>query len=245
MFEPLDRSSELPLWVQLRNRLRDQIKSGKLGINAKLPTEAALCETFGVSRAVSREAMADLVRSGLAYRIKGSGAYTSSPQKDEDFISMAMGFSDEMASKGNIIKTQVLHQSSRAPNFHEATLLGISQTSEVTALRRLRSVDGVLRLLVNTVVPSSAAPGLHKIRLEDRSLYEVLRRQYGVHVARAERWIDTVLPDEEMSTLLKLDTLEPLLRIESVAFTKEGRAVEHYIAWHRCKDTRLHIRTQS
>jgi hypothetical protein len=44
------------------------------------------------------------------------------------------------------------------------------------ALRRLRSVDYELRLLDETAVPDDLAPGLHRTRLENRSLYDLLRR---------------------------------------------------------------------
>ncbi len=241
----LERDSGTPLWIQLRDILRQQIASGQLGVNAQLPSEADLGEIYGISRIVVRETLADLVRSGLIYKIKGKGAFISTPKRDEDFISMVLGFSDEMAIKGRIVRTQVLGQALRAPDEKEALALSLQADAQVTSLRRLRSVDGNVRLLVSTVVPTDVAPELHKIRLEDKSLYEVLRRQYGLHVARAERWIDAVLPDADTMALLQLETLEPLLRIESVAFTKEGRAVEHYVALHRCQNTRLHVRTQT
>ncbi|MDH4450666.1 MAG: GntR family transcriptional regulator [Rhodoferax sp.] len=241
----LERDSGTPLWIQLRDILRQQIASGQLGVNAQLPSEADLGEIYGISRIVVRETLADLVRSGLIYKIKGKGAFISTPKRDEDFISMVLGFSDEMAIKGRIVRTQVLGQALRAPDEKEALALSLQTDAQVTSLRRLRSVDGNVRLLVSTVVPTDVAPELHKIRLEDKSLYEVLRRQYGLHVARAERWIDAVLPDADTMALLQLETLEPLLRIESVAFTKEGRAVEHYVALHRCQNTRLHVRTQT
>ena len=240
----LQRDSGTPLWIQLRDILRQQIVTGELGVNAQLPSEAELGEIYGISRIVVRETLSDLVRSGLIYKIKGKGAFISTPKKDEDFISMVLGFSDEMALKGRVVKTQVLHQSQRAPEEKEAIALSLQSSAEVTSLRRLRSVDGNVRLLVCTAIPTDVAPELHKIRLEDKSLYEVLRRQYGLHIARAERWIDAVVPDPKTMELLQLSTLEPLLRIESIAFTKDGRAVEHYVALHRCQNTRLHIRTQ-
>jgi len=93
----LERDSGVPMWTQLRDILRQQIASGELGVNAQLPSEAELGEIYGISRIVVRETLADLVRSGLIYKIKGKGTFISTPKKDEDFISMVLGFSDEMA----------------------------------------------------------------------------------------------------------------------------------------------------
>jgi len=240
----LDRNSESPLWAQFRDALRLQILQGVLPIGAKLPSEAELGDQFGISRIVVREALADLVRNNLIYKIKGRGAFVSARERDEDFVSTVLGFSDEMERKGRSVRTQILTQELRAPTEQEAASLGLTEPdAQVVALKRLRSVDGELRLLVETVVPADLAPGLHRTRLDDRSLYDVLRRQYGLRLVRAERWIDAVLPDAATCELLDLPQPEPLLRIESIAYGANGRPLEHYRALHRCKTSRLHVQT--
>jgi GntR family transcriptional regulator len=241
----LDRASETPLWVQFRDAILKQILRGDLPVHAQLPSEAELGERFGISRIVVREGLSDLVRSGLIYKIKGKGAFVSARQRDEDFVSTVLGFSDEMQSKGFAVRTRVLEQELLPAGEKAGRMLGLTPSDLVTSLRRLRSVDGELRLLVRTFVPSDLAPGLQKVRLEDRSLYDVLRRQYGLRITRAERWIDPVMPDVETSALLHLDGPEPLLRIESVAYAANGRALEYYLALHRCQSSRLHVVTKA
>lgn len=239
----LDRNSSSPLWTQFRDALRARILQGELAVGTKLPTEAEFGEQFGISRIVVREALADLVRNGLIYKIRGQGAFVSARERDDDFVSTVLGFSDEMERKGRTVRTQVLIQELRAPNESEARALELKSGDQVVALKRLRSVDGELRLLVETAVPADLAPGLHRTRLENRSLYDVLRRQYGLRIVRAERWIDAVLADAQSSALLEITGHEPLLRIESVAFGANGRPLEHYSALHRCQSSRLHVQT--
>lgn len=239
----LDRNAGAPLWMQFRDVLRSRILQGDFGVGTKLPTEAEFGEQFGISRIVVREALADLVRTGLIYKIRGQGAFVSARERDEDFVSTVLGFSDEMERKGLTVRTQVLEQELRAPTEQEASALELKDGDLVVALRRLRSVDNELRLLVETAVPADLAPGLHRTRLENRSLYELLRRQYGLRIVRAERWIDAVLPDAPTQDLLGITGQEPLLRIESIAYGASGRPVEHYRALHRCQSSRLHVKT--
>ena len=239
----LDRSAGTPLWTQFRDVVRGKILQGELAVGDKLPTEAEFGEQYGISRIVVREALADLVRNGLIYKIRGQGAFVSARERDEDFVSTVLGFSDEMERKGRTVRTQVLLQELRAPTAHEASSLGLSEDSQVVALKRLRSVDGELQLLVETAVPADLVPGLHRTRLENRSLYDVLRRQYGLRIVRAERWIDAVQPDAQTCELLGMKDPEPMLRIESIAYGANGRALEHYRALHRCKSSRLHVQT--
>lgn len=239
----LDRASDMPLWSQFRDSLRNVILSGDLAVGDKLPTEAELGEQFGISRIVVREALADLVRSGLIYKIRGQGAFVAAREREEDFVSTVLGFSDEMERKGLTVRTQVLSQELRGATAAEAQAMSLTADDPLIALKRLRSVDNELRLLVETCVPADLAPGLHRVKLENRSLYDVLRRQYGLRIVRAERWIDAVLPDEATAELLGLTVPEPLLRIESLAFNQNGRVLEYYKALHRCKSSRLHVKT--
>lgn len=239
----LDRNAGAPLWTQFRDLVRGKILQGELAVGAKLPTEAEFGEQYGISRIVVREALADLVRNGLIYKIRGQGAFVSARERDEDFVSTVLGFSDEMARKGRTVRTQVLVQELRAPTPQEAAALALNEADLIVALKRLRSVDGELQLLVETAVPADLAPGLHRARLENRSLYDVLRRQYGLRIVRAERWIDAVAPDAETCELLGVGSAEPLLRIESIAYGVNGRPLEYYRALHRCKSSRLHVQT--
>jgi hypothetical protein len=65
-------------------------------VGTKLPTEAEFGEQFGVSRIVVRETLANLVRSGLIYRIRVQGAFVSARERDEDFVATVPGSSDAM-----------------------------------------------------------------------------------------------------------------------------------------------------
>ena len=60
-------------------RLSADIRGGRLGPGARLPTEQALTSTLGVSRAVVREAVAALRADGLVVTRRGSGAYVADP----------------------------------------------------------------------------------------------------------------------------------------------------------------------
>ncbi|MBI1777454.1 MAG: FadR family transcriptional regulator [Proteobacteria bacterium] len=66
-----------------RAKLSDQIYeavfslivSGELPQNSRLPTEAQLCQRFGVSRPIIREALARLRDDGLVFSRQGSGSF--------------------------------------------------------------------------------------------------------------------------------------------------------------------------
>lgn len=59
----------------LAQELRDALREGRYGTNGRLPTEAALVTTHGLSRQTVRRAMQDLVSEGLIYRVPGRGTF--------------------------------------------------------------------------------------------------------------------------------------------------------------------------
>ncbi len=237
----LDRASRTPLWIQLRTLLRAEIESAVYGPDDQLPSEAQLQERFGVSRAVVREALGDLVAQRFVYRIKGKGAFVAPRKLDEDFVGSVMSFSGEMSQRGRVVTTLVLEQVAEVPSARVAASLRQAPSDIVVRLRRLRAVDGRQRLLVTSTLPGRLVPGLERANLDNVSLYDTIRRRYGLDIAYAERWIEPVLPTREEAALMEVAPTTPLLRIESISWTADGRAIEHYDALYLTEGSRLHV----
>lgn len=64
-------------YLEVANRLRDQILAGELSAGDRLPTEAELCERFGVSRSTIREALRMLSSQRLVTTSRGVGGGSS------------------------------------------------------------------------------------------------------------------------------------------------------------------------
>ena len=65
---------EEPAYRAVAQSLRDQIRTGAYPPTRRLPTDAELGETFGVSRQTVRQAFNQLVAEGLVYRVRGRGS---------------------------------------------------------------------------------------------------------------------------------------------------------------------------
>lgn len=72
-FEQITRTEHLP--TRIATQLAERIHSGALAAGEKLPSESALSKTFGVSRTVVREAIAQLRNEGLVETRQGVGAF--------------------------------------------------------------------------------------------------------------------------------------------------------------------------
>ncbi len=77
----LDRSSPIPLFIQIANTLRESLqtdlKSGRLKPGDSFATERAICEQFGGSVITAKRVLDDLASEGILVRQQGRGTYVA------------------------------------------------------------------------------------------------------------------------------------------------------------------------
>ncbi len=78
--------SHIPYYIQLMDLLKTQIVKKKWGPGEQIPGEQDLCETYGVSRTVVRQALRELELEGVITRRKGKGTFISEPKISEGLI---------------------------------------------------------------------------------------------------------------------------------------------------------------
>lgn len=98
-------------YMTIYNDLKERIRSGAYKDNDKLPTEAELGATHGVSRVTSRKALELLERDGLIYRKQGAGSFVadrssqvSEALRDNRMVSMLLPFSTRQGRAVDIIR---------------------------------------------------------------------------------------------------------------------------------------------
>ena len=74
---PIDRESATPIYKQIIQFLRDEIESGALLAETRLPSTRSLAESLGVNRITVTNAYAELEAEGLIYGKTGSGFYVA------------------------------------------------------------------------------------------------------------------------------------------------------------------------
>ena len=73
--ETIDKKSHLPAYAQLAGILKQRISDGTFQPGARLPSEAAIAERFGISAMTARKAMGLLAEEGLLSRVQGLGTF--------------------------------------------------------------------------------------------------------------------------------------------------------------------------
>lgn len=78
-FQQLSRTEHLPR--RIAEEIGRGIAGGRFASGDRLPTEHILAQTFGVSRSVVREAIAQLRNEGMVETRQGVGAFVTDPQR--------------------------------------------------------------------------------------------------------------------------------------------------------------------
>jgi GntR family transcriptional regulator len=229
----IDFNSPIPYYLQLYALLLESIEGGEWQQGDRLPGEHALCEDFGLSRSVVRQALGMLEKGGLIVRRRGKGAFVAEPRISESLAQKLTGFHQDMREQGRRIFSRVLSQTIIPAPVGIARLLELEAGSPVVHLERLRFVDGEPIVLVSSYLPASLCPGLEDVDFSEQSLYARLSGDYDLHIARGRRTIAAVAADERTSHLLEVALGAPLILLESVSYEECGRPLETYRALDR------------
>lgn len=233
------RGGATPLWRQVQAALTERIRARQLAEHDRLPSEAELCRSFGVSRTVVREALAQMVNDGLIYRLQGKGAFVRGQREEHGFAGTNVGFSGDLQEGARRVTSRILRQEVTTPSARICRHLRLGPQERVVAVDRVLSVDGVPRAVVRCAMLAVAVPGLERAPLENRSLYDTIARQYGIVLVQAERWIEALSLGAEDAALLEVAPGTAALCIESVGSSAQHGTIEYYTAHYLTDRSRL------
>lgn len=241
MNETINFESRIPYYIQLMDILKEKIQSGEWTSGAQIPGEQDLCELYGVSRTVVRQALRELELEGVINRRKGKGTFISQPKISEGLAQKLTGFYQDMVERGLKPVTKVLHQNVTPANEKVAGFLNIPLGENVIDILRLRFINEEPIQLVTTYVPFEICPALASVDLTNRSLYEFLETECGVFIAKGRRYIEAVLANESEAMLLGIERGAPLVMLDSISFSEDDNPVEYYHALHRGDRSRFEV----
>lgn len=237
----IDRSSYIPLYVQVKDALKDLIEGGGAKPGEQLPGEPELCRIFDVSRTVIRQALRDLELQGLIVREKGKGTFVAEPKLREALFQELTGFYGDMAAKGRPPVSRVLKQEIIPAARKIAAYLRLKQGAPVVHIDRLRFVDGEPLVLVATYLPAARCSGLEQVDFTRRSLYAYLETAYGLVIDRGRRVLEAVPASDYEAGLLGIKKGAPLILLDSVSYLADGSPIEYYHALHRGDRSRFEV----
>ncbi|MFW5454614.1 GntR family transcriptional regulator [Thioalkalivibrio sulfidiphilus] len=220
----LAASSVQPLYMQIKEVLKQRILDGEYAPHARLASESELMKQFGVSRITVRQALRDLHTEGLVFSVQGKGSFVSKPKAVQD-IQRLLGFGEAMAAKGYETSTKVLRiQTCRAPK-DVAAALELGSGAQVVEIKRIRYLNREPVSVDHSFFPVHIGESLFGRDLA-RDIFPMLENELGIPLDHADLRIEAVSADEELAALLNVEPASPLLRINRLVLSQDGTPVD-------------------
>lgn len=222
--KPLELESGAPLYQQLEQRILQLVATGAFDDATPLPTEAALCKAFGLSRATVRRCFKDLVDEGHVVRRRGQGTFVSHG-RDVDGISYSLNFSAEMEAQGRVPSSRILRFCAARPHEAVAKRLRLTGADEVWEISRLRMADGCPMRIESVYIPKSLLPGLTRRDLT-HSLYGAIAERTGLMPASAREAYEAITLSRSEAKVLEQPAGSPAFRRVRTTFDAAGAPFE-------------------
>lgn len=219
--------SDLPLWRQIADTLRDEIAAG-LPPGARLPTEAELARRFGVNRHTVRRALAALAEAGQVHARRGAGVFVLAPPMDYP-LTRHTRFTAAIAASGRVAGRTILMAQVFPASEAEAGALGLPPDAPVLRVEGTSRSDGVTVSHFRSAFPHARLPGLHAAFADGLGVSQALAACGVPEYTRAWTRLSAHLADTLLAGHLQMRPGGAVLRSVSLNHDSAGVPVEYGI----------------
>lgn len=203
----------IPQHRRLYEILRKHILDGVYSEGDLLPSENELCHLYGMTRPTVRQALGTLANDGYIRKHQGKGSIVHHLPKEIGILSVS-GTTSALGDrnlKTRIIVKPVLMQWSDEFMF---TLTDLEKESGCIYMERLRLLDDSPIFYDISYIANINLPRITSRNFENRSLFQILRDNYGVEIKGGDQRIKAIAASQNVSRLLRLKKDQPVLHME-------------------------------
>ena len=177
-------------YLQIAQKLREQIAIGRVGAGGALPSETDLGRRYHVSRMTVRRALEVLRDEGLINARKGSGWFVA-----VDPVRQSLGrfptIEAAVAGSGVSWERRVLEFRFEEADADVADALEIPEGAEVLRVRRLNLAGGEPLAVVTVWFPAALGAALSRADVERATFYDLLP-MHGVQLRSAVQTVHRI-----------------------------------------------------
>jgi GntR family transcriptional regulator len=220
----LQDASSRPLYVQVRERLLERIRSGAWKPGQLIPNEFEIAAEFGVSQGTARKAISELASEGLVVRRQGRGTFVVEHTPAHVLFRF---FNIYDASGVAVIPdSRDTRSTVERASAAERKALALADNASVIRIRRTRTAKGIPFITETITLPEAPFPGLAGKAALPNTLYDMFQKVYGVLLTHTDDRLSAATADADTAATLGIAPGTPLLRIERVAFSLDDRPIE-------------------
>jgi GntR family transcriptional regulator len=221
-----------PLFVEVRTRLLAEISEGRISVGDQLPSEPDLALLYQISRPTLREVLRSLEADGIVRRIHGVGTFIA---RHEPLVRTALdldvGVTEAVAAAHATLGIEIVRVVTEPAPSWAASALELPSSGAVMSVERIIRVNGNPAVHGLDVIPVSITDAA-AASYDGGSIYRYLEHDCQVHLVGGVAEVTAVGATPPLAKALGITRNSPLLRLDQVEKSVEGRPVlfsrEHY-----------------
>ncbi len=236
----IDRSSYEPAYAQLANILRQSIAAGILRSGDQLPSEAQLCERYGVSPMTVRRAINALVDQGIVVAEQGRGTFVKPIAMSE--ATFGLKNLQDLLNDPEHTTVHVLEASIVRADERIARKLEISVGQRTIYIRRILRTDNLPSLYHREYLVYDPTRPIVEAELEVTALQRLFSGTGETILKHGEISLEATLLDEEEARLLQVEQPKAAFCFEHLFYDFDGKPISW--GWFIGRNDLLRFTTQ-
>jgi len=234
------KSDHRALYLQVIDRMKQDIAAGLYKEKEKLPSEFELAKSLGVSRATLREALRLLEEDNIIVRRHGVGTFVNPKPVFSTGIEQLTSVSDMIRQAGMEPGVIYLSTGKSLSSEEDIKRFHCDADESIITIERVRTANGEPVVYCIDKVPAAYLPADFLGRKES-SIFSAIEESGETRIAYAVTFIDPIGYHEDASPILECDPETALLVLKQLHYDEDDRVVLYSKNYFRADKFSFHV----
>lgn len=232
------RSDSRPLYLQVIDKIKEDIEEGLYEAGERLPSEFQLSKQLGVSRATLREALRMLEDESVVIRRHGVGTFINTKPLFSSGIEELFSVTDMIRRGKKVPGTNFLSSVVEKAEEEDRHRFHNDALEEVLTIERVRTADEEPVVYCLDKIPKELLPDF--MSYGEQSLFDQLEKS-GTSIAYAMTQIEPIGYHEKISGILQCEPETALLVLKQMHYDASENPVLYSINYFRADKFKFHV----
>lgn len=242
----IDKENGIPYYRQLMQIIQQQVAGGALKEGQQLPSILEFGSTYRVNRHTVRQAVDELCRLGLLYKVRGRGTFVANHPLDllEYKLTARNRFCETIMQAGQLPGSKILLAVELVAPDDVGAALQLAPGEKVYLLEILRLVNDRPFLLSTNYLPVKHLPGFLEHLHHFTSLFAIYQQYYRISPIRVKATFQSSFPQQQEAVALKIPANMPVLKVESLLKSQGAFLIQYTVNCYRGDLSKISVEWQ-
>ncbi|KYG35000.1 GntR family transcriptional regulator [Alkalihalobacillus trypoxylicola] len=232
------KTDHRPLYLQVIDRIKQDIENKVYMEGEKLPSEFDLSKQLGISRATLREALRLLEEEGIVIRRHGVGTFVHTKPIFSAGIEELQSVTDMISNANMTPGTIFLSSAVKEASDEDRTRFNMEELKEVLEIERVRTADQIPVVYCLDKIPHFL---MNDFSIHSMSSIFSLLEEAGQSISYAVTYIEPIGYHEKISEILECETESSLLLLKQTHYNQNDEPLLYSLNYFRADKFKFHV----